>query len=172
MSLMITFKMESSHALFHHRLIPHTFSDYSIHTPHKITFLHPGGIVSYAILRAPSPNVSRGLHGDKALPVILNLHGAGLEADSQQVRHMLDSVPDLRGWLLFPTGVTTWSGDDWRRSLFLQNDHVLILELDHWGFADAEAAIGAITDWMIVNDWTGPSVDIDKWLVSGHSNGG
>ena len=46
--------------------------------------------------------------------MLLNFHGAGLEADSDQVRHMLDSVPDLRAWVLFPTGVTPWSGDDWR----------------------------------------------------------
>ena len=40
------------------------------------------------------------------MPILLNLHGAGLEADSHQVRHMLDSAPDLPSWVLFPTGVT------------------------------------------------------------------
>ena len=113
-SLVITFRVKSSQALLHHRLKSHTFSKCSIYDPHKVTFLHPGGIVSYAILRAPSPTISRGLHCDQALPVFLSLHGAGLEADSPQVRHTLDSVPDLRGWVLFPTGVTPWSGDDWR----------------------------------------------------------
>ena len=85
--------------------------------PHKITFLHPGSIASYAILRPP-PLVSS-LHtspGVEKLPILLNLHGAGLEADSYQVRHMLDSVPDIPAWVLFPTGVTPWSGDDWRES--------------------------------------------------------
>lgn len=52
----------------------------------------------------------------RALPILLNLHGAGLEADSQRVRHMLDTVPDLRAWVLFPSGVTPWSADDWRTS--------------------------------------------------------
>ena len=52
--------------------------------------------------------------GESALPLVINLHGAGLEANSHQVRHMFDGAPDLRGWLVSPTGVTPWSGDDWR----------------------------------------------------------
>lgn len=88
----------------------------SVHEPHKLTFLHPGGIVSYAILRPPSPEALREVSKSRALPILLNLHGAGLEADSQQVRHMLDTVPDLHAWVLFPTGVTPWSADDWRMS--------------------------------------------------------
>ena len=86
----------------------------SIEEPFKYTFLHPGGIVSYAILRAPSQRACESTKGP--LPILLNLHGAGLEADSEQVRHQLDPLPDLRAWVLFPTGVTPWSGDDWRRS--------------------------------------------------------
>lgn len=86
--------------------MPTTFSTHNSHSPHKITFLHPGGIVSYAILRAPSKNAISGLSTKKRLPILLNLHGAGLEADSNQVRHMLDSVPDLLSWVIFPTGVT------------------------------------------------------------------
>jgi hypothetical protein len=46
--------------------------------------------------------------------VLVVLHGAGLEADSERVRHMLDASPELCAWLLFPSGVTSWSGDDWR----------------------------------------------------------
>ena len=81
-------------------------STHNIHSPHKITFLHPSGIVSYAILRAPSKKASSGSLPSKRLPIFLNLHGAGLEADSHQVRHTLDSVPDLPMWVIFPTGVT------------------------------------------------------------------
>ena len=84
----------------------------SIHSPHKFTFLHPSGTVSYAIIRPPSNAVDE--IRQSRLPILLNLHGAGLEADSDQVRHMLDPVPDLHAWLLFPTGVTPWSSDDWR----------------------------------------------------------
>ena len=79
---------------------------HSSHSPHKITFIHPGGIVSYAILTAPSKKAISGLSPKKRLPILLNLHGAGLEADSHQVRHMLDSVTDLPAWAIFPTGVT------------------------------------------------------------------
>ena len=82
------------------------FSTHSIHSPHKITFLHPSSIVSYAILRAPSKKASSELLPSKRLPVFLHLHGAGLEADSHQVRHILESVPDLPMWIIFPTGVT------------------------------------------------------------------
>ena len=112
-TLTIDFKINGYPQLLSQGLISHTFHEYSVYEPHKITYLHPGGIVSYAILRAPSRNAARG-SPEQALPVILNMHGAGLEADSQQVRHMLDPVPDLPGWVLFPTGVTPWSGDDWR----------------------------------------------------------
>lgn len=118
--LKILYKVNRSPVILYSGLISHTFLNLTVHDPHKITFRHPGSIVSYAILRAPSPTASHGLNRAQTLPVILNLHGAGLEADSQQVRHMLDAIPDLRGWVIFPSGVTPWSGDDWR--MFLHND--------------------------------------------------
>lgn len=77
----------------------------------RITYLHPGDIVSYAILRPPPKRLCQE-HG--SLPVIIGLHGAGLEADSMQVRRMLDAAYGVCAWVLFPSGVTSWSGDDWR----------------------------------------------------------
>ena len=129
-----------------------------LHEPQKITYMHPGGMVSYAVLRPPSPRAQckQSGGGNESLPVLLQLHGAGLEADSGLVRHQLDAVPDLCAWLLFPTGVTPWSGDDWH----------------NWGFADVEAAVAAIPDWIKQVAWQGPVVDVNRWLVSGHSNGG
>lgn len=127
----------------------------SVYDPHKLTFLHPGGMVSYAMLRPPAKNASC-QHNQKRLPVLLALHGAGLEADNPMVPGALDAVPDLCSWTVFPTGVTPWSGDDWH----------------NWGFADVEAAIKAIPDWIQYGNWSGPGVDIDRWIVSGHSNGG
>lgn len=124
--------------------------------PHKVTFLHPGGMVSYAILRPPSPDIQCGKNNNLTLPVLLALHGAGLEADSDIVKHALDALPDLCAWVLFPTGVAPWSGDDWH----------------NWGLADVEAAITAIPKWIEQVEWKGPGVDVNKWLVSGHSNGG
>jgi hypothetical protein len=86
----------------------------SLYSPHKYTFLHPGGMASYAMLRAPARNAS--CKGDQSglLPVVIAHHGAGLEADDPMVAHGLDPVSDLCAWVLFPTGVTPWSGDDWR----------------------------------------------------------
>ncbi|KAI7473951.1 alpha/beta-hydrolase [Hortaea werneckii] len=126
-----------------------------LYEPQKLTYLHPSGIVSYAVIRPPSPH-SQCKERNASLPILLQLHGAGLEADSRQVRHSLDEVPDLCAWVLFPTGVTPWSGDDWHT----------------WGFADVEAAIAAIPEWIEQVGWSGPGVDTDRWLVSGHSNGG
>lgn len=37
---------------------------------------------------------------------------------------------------------------------------------------DVEAGIKALLEWIKIAEWKGPQVDIDKWLVSGHSNGG
>ena len=129
----------------------------SRYEPQKFTYLHPGGMASYAVLRPPSPvALERCNTTDGKLPVLLALHGAGLEADDELVRHALDPSADLCAWVVFPTGVTPWSGDDWHT----------------WGSADVEAAVGAVPEWIEHNSWNGPGVDIDRWLVVGHSNGG
>ena len=95
-----TFKLTIHHASLHH--------------PHKTTHLHPNGIVSYSMLRAPSINATC-INGDKPAPAIVFLHGAGVEADSSIVRNTFDSLLDLCAWIISPSGVTTWSGDDWRK---------------------------------------------------------
>lgn len=136
--------------------MPYQIKQREIHEPHKITFLHPGGMISYAVLRPPSTNVSCHISADNAIPILLQLHGAGLEADSDLVKHALDPLPDLCTFALFPTGSTPWSGDDWHA----------------WGFADVQAAIDALPAWVYLTGWQGPDVDISRWLVSGHSNGG
>ncbi|CAI6328603.1 unnamed protein product [Periconia digitata] len=128
----------------------------SIYEPHKITYLHPAGMASYTMLRPPAGNISCASENDSGLPVLLGLHGAGLEADNDQVSHALDSVPDLCAWVMFPTGVTPWSGDDWH----------------NWGFADVEAAVNSISTWIDFVGWHGPGVNTERWIVSGHSNGG
>ncbi|KAL1607567.1 hypothetical protein SLS59_002536 [Nothophoma quercina] len=127
----------------------------STYKPHKITYLHPAGMISYAMLRPPAKNATCH-HNQTKLPVLLVLHGAGLEADSPMVTGVLDPVSDLCAWTLFPTGVTPWSGDDWH----------------NWGFTDVEAAIDSIPAWIQSSRWSGPAVDINRWIVSGHSNGG
>ncbi|TID19962.1 hypothetical protein E6O75_ATG07422 [Venturia nashicola] len=129
----------------------------SIHEPHKVTHLHPGDIVSYAMLRAPAKNAICGAKdGKTSAPILLQFHGAGVDADNNMVAHALDPVSDLCAWVLFPTGVTSWSADDWH----------------NWGFADVQAAINAVPDWIVATGWKGIGVNTEKWLVSGHSNGG
>ncbi|KAJ9604566.1 hypothetical protein H2200_010679 [Cladophialophora chaetospira] len=120
---------------------------------HKITFLHPGGAVSYAMLRPPpvSATSSQG-----RVPVLMALHGAGVEASGFLARHSFDDALDLPAWLLIPTGMSQWSGDDWHT----------------WGFLDAGAAAAAIPVWIRDNHWKGPDVKLNKILVAGHSNGG
>ena len=111
-SLKIAYAAPTCHESLLSKVLFHKFQVRSIYSPHKFTFLHPSGTVSYAILRPPSKAISA--IRQSRLPILLSLHGAGLEADSDQVRHMLDPVPDLPAWILFPTGVTVWSSDDWR----------------------------------------------------------
>lgn len=94
--------------------VSQNLTNLSRYDPHKITYLHPGGIVSYAMLRPPAKNAACHPGESSSLPVLLSLHGAGLEADNGMVAHALDPVADLCAWVLFPTGATPWSGDDWR----------------------------------------------------------
>lgn len=84
-----------------------------IREPHKVTFLNRGGSVSYAILRPPA-YLQSPLEKPETMPVMLNLHGAGVDVESAQLRHSLDEVPDLEVWVLFPQGGSLWSGDDFR----------------------------------------------------------
>lgn len=87
---------------------------------HKVTFYHPAKIVSYAILRPPpSSSTCTASSGQNSLPIILCLHGAGLEADGTLVRQMLDALYGTCAWILFPNGVTSWGGDDWREFTIL-----------------------------------------------------
>lgn len=135
--------------------LDHQFAQRELYEPLKVTFLHPAGMVSYAILKPPPSNMSCPLDSEGSLPVFLQLHGAGVEAGNDIVRHALDPL-NLCAWSVFPTGSTPWSGDDW---------HV-------WGFADVEAAIEAIPAWIESIGWDGPGVNTKCWLVAGHSNGG
>lgn len=126
------------------------------HVLHKMTYVHPSGVVSWAILRPPSARASCGSSANLSLPVMLALHGANVNANDYSMMHSFDPLPDLCAWLLIPQGTTPWSGDDWHS----------------WGFADVEAAIAAIPEWIEQLDWKGPGVDVTRWFVAGHSNGG
>ena len=144
--------LSSSHWLSIH----HALRRRRVDEPHKITFFNTNGVVSYALLRPPPQNLSTEYSVDGGLPVMLVLHGAGVDVNDDLTRTSLDAVKDLPAWTLFPTGGTSWSADDW---------HI-------WGWADVEAALGAIPAWISHNKWESSGVCADRWLVAGHSNGG
>jgi predicted esterase len=131
------------------------FNERPLSEPHKVTHLHPSGIVSYSILRPPSPNAV-GTSSTSKLPILLQLHGAGVEASWDEVSQSLNCMPDLRAWVLFPSGVTPLSADDWHA----------------WGFADVQAAIDNIPSWIKRHEFELVDIDTNSWIVSGHSNGG
>ena len=116
LSFQVLYRIEQSDEVRRTALVKHVFQPRKPREPQKITYLHPGGIVSYGILRPPSEKALIHTQASESLPVILALHGAGVETDSDMVRHSFDAAPDLRGWLLYPSGVSSWSGDDWRKS--------------------------------------------------------
>jgi predicted esterase len=124
------------------------------HEAQRFTFLHPSGDVSYAVLLPPSKKIVEKHSGP--LPVLVALHGSGVDVDSYQIKHSFDGAPDLPAWLLFPAGMSPWCGDDWHT----------------WGMADIDAALEAVHRWLDVNGWTGPGVITDRFLIAGHSNGG
>lgn len=111
----VLYTAEHSPAVLRIEGIRHVFSSRELTQPQKITYLHPGGVVSYAILRPPSKKALHKSESDTKLPVVIGLHGARVETDSDLVRNTFAGAPDLQAWVLFPSGVTSWSGDDWRR---------------------------------------------------------
>ncbi|BFZ61115.1 hypothetical protein YB2330_002173 [Saitoella coloradoensis] len=126
----------------------------AVYSPHQFTYLHPSNIVSYSMLRPPSLTSQR-ISNFSNLPILVSLHGAGVEASSPMWTQAYDSLPDLLGWLVMPSGVTSW-GDDWHR----------------WSFGDAEAAARTLKEWMERFGWQGVGVDERQWVLTGHSNGG
>ncbi|KAL4903543.1 hypothetical protein BDW74DRAFT_41489 [Aspergillus multicolor] len=136
---------------------PVEFTEKDLFQSQRITYAHPAGIVSYAILRPPPlHSLCASSRFNASLPLIIGLHGAGLDADSVEARGMLDAAYGICAWMLFPSGVTSWSGDDWHT----------------WGVDDIKAAVQAIPDWMEAVGWSGPGALVDDWMVIGHSNGG
>ncbi|KAL8806998.1 MAG: hypothetical protein Q9182_000979 [Xanthomendoza sp. 2 TL-2023] len=122
-SVDITYKQKNSANVCRTNVVTHVFHPRKSREPQKITYLHRAGIVSYAVLRPPSEEAIRHILPDIDLPVLLGLHGAGVETDSDMVRHAFDDGPDLRAWALYPSGVTTWSGDDWRQGAWYALTH-------------------------------------------------
>ncbi|KAI1615374.1 hypothetical protein EDD36DRAFT_187732 [Exophiala viscosa] len=152
MTLTVAYTREASHR--HNRSFETKLRHENVSSLQKMTYLHRSGAVSYAILRPP-PSTLPALPDQKA-HVLLNLHGAGVDVDDPLARHMFDDTPDLPAWIVSPAGMTPWSGDDWHT----------------WGFADAQAALSGLQEWINTTKWSGPELISDKILVAGHSNGG
>lgn len=90
-------------------------------------YLHPSGVVSYAVIRPPSPTAPCAPNPDNKLPILLALHGAGVEADGPQSKEQYNALPDLCSWLVLPSGVTSWSGDDWRKTRMIHDSFSFVL---------------------------------------------
>ena len=87
----------------------------SVYDPHIFTFIHPSNIVSFAALRAPSLNPTCKYSPVTKLPILLNLHGSGVDVHWRSAQNVYEAMPNLCAWLLIPQGVTLWGGDDWRK---------------------------------------------------------
>lgn len=109
----------------------------------KLTYYY-AGVVSYAILRPPPVTCAPAFpEGDGALPVIVGLHGAGVKADSVQVREMLDAAYGTCAWIISPSGVTPWSGDDWREFVVFPILSTLCRPRTPWSILHRSAAFPA-----------------------------
>ncbi|KAI8642213.1 hypothetical protein BD408DRAFT_416979 [Parasitella parasitica] len=146
----------------------------------KYTFLDYDNTVQYAMAKRPHL-----LNSEANKPIIVALHGAGVEADSS---FWIDSIPTQKhSWIIFPTGRTPW-GYDWHgpstQNVFKSLEGLAeIQELLPPHFECMDYAIGG--DWVTVSaphettstlkahddrEWNIGS--INKLIVMGHSNGG
>lgn len=83
--------------------------------PHIITHRHPSSGVAYSILRPP-PADMKCLPPYNSAPILFLLHGAGVDVAESMTRDAVAALPSIDAWILVPSGMSTWSGDDWRKS--------------------------------------------------------
>ncbi|EFR01159.1 hypothetical protein MGYG_04163 [Nannizzia gypsea CBS 118893] len=154
-SLSFEYKLPGNSSVQETEPVTITFTRRKLSEVQQNTFIHPGGVVSYATMRPPTSSLCNLGNGTK-LPVLLGLHGAGQAASDEIIRTMFDGISDICAWTLFPSGVTPWSGDDWHT----------------WGFADLQNSVQALNDYVDHSGWTGAGVIDGDWIIAGHSNGG
>lgn len=118
--------------------------------PHTITYLNIDNTIGSAILRAPSSEGRTSGSGQKSLPVILAFHGAGVDIESPAWKNLYENSYHA-AWILQPS-CGTW-GDDWHSLSALS----------------IECALKAIGEWIQSHDYQGPTADLKKILVMGHS---
>ncbi|KAJ3196267.1 hypothetical protein HK101_009532 [Irineochytrium annulatum] len=119
---------------------------------YKITFVDYDGSVQYAMARPPKKGCRT---SETRCPVVLALHGAGVEASSpfwtQAYRQQEYS------WLLFPTGRTPW-GFDWHGPSH-ENVEQALIALQHLHGVPENLKYEL-------------AIDLEKLVYTGHSNGG
>lgn len=84
---------------------------------------------------------------------------------------MLDSADGICAWMLFSSGSTPWSGDDWRKS----PQYIIFLgkpphsSIDTWSAADVQGAVAAVPHRIEKKvGLDGPVAALDDWIVVGH----
>lgn len=119
-------------------------------TPHTITYLNQDNTIGSAILRAPLCDDSVKDSDRNTLPIILALHGAGVDIEDPEWKYIFkDCYHDA--WIIQPN-CGPW-GDDWHSLSALSID----------------CALHAIDEWIAMNDHQGPKADQNAILVTGHS---
>ncbi|KAJ3121874.1 hypothetical protein HK100_012200 [Physocladia obscura] len=121
--------------------------------PYKITFMDYDNSVHYA-MAVPPKNPCSSI-GRADCPVILALHGAGVEAENPSWTEAYKRQEFA--WILFPTGRTPW-GFDWHGPSNL----------------NVEAALHTLTHLHGVPPLFAETLGVNpnKLIYSGHSNGG
>ncbi|KAI8812023.1 hypothetical protein BJ742DRAFT_794536 [Cladochytrium replicatum] len=120
---------------------------------YKITFLDYDGVIQYAMAKPPKRPCSTSKR-DRC-PVLLALHGSGVEAVSTWWTNAYQQQEEA--WVLYPTGRTAW-GFDWHGPSHLNIQFAL----------DTLSTLPGVP--LHLED--GFRVDKNKLLYSGHSNGG
>lgn len=80
-----------------------------------MVFKQRNGSTSYAIIQPPRLSETKLSEQNLQIPVLIVLHGAGVEAESLQTREMLHSMGAIRAWVIVPSGGSQWGADDWRK---------------------------------------------------------
>ncbi|KAI9027606.1 hypothetical protein CLU79DRAFT_832973 [Phycomyces nitens] len=134
------------------------------------TFLDYDGTVQYAMAKKP-----RVLDMDPTKPIVLALHGADVEANSEFWTESINTQENV--WIIFPTGRTPW-GYDWHGPS-MKNAFKALESLSSIkdSIAPPSTADNA-DDWVLVNtSFQGSQAQKDRenWVVGNvdrHSNGG
>lgn len=96
-----------------------------IFLPHTFTYPHSSGIISHGVIRTPKPKVYSKIPDNEEeswergpwSPILLSLHGSGVDVRKEEFRNVYqEKLSNLYAWIVMPSGVTHWAGDDWRKS--------------------------------------------------------